>query len=175
MPPPSRSRCRGESTRSRALADDLERRFPEDTSVEFSYLPTLRALFRAERAGTRKRQFNCCTPPRAIDLAVTGIAFNGFFGALYSVYVRGEAYLAAHRPAEAATEFQNILDHRGIVRGDPMDAMARLQLARALALSGETVKAKTAYQDLLNLWNAADPDTSLLKQAKAEYAKLQIR
>jgi eukaryotic-like serine/threonine-protein kinase len=59
------------------------------------------------------------------------------------------------------------------VRGDPMDAMARLQLARALVLTGETVKAKTAYQDFLNLWNAADPDIPLLKQAKAEYAKLQ--
>jgi eukaryotic-like serine/threonine-protein kinase len=164
----------GESTRARELADGLERRFPEDTSVKYSYLPTLRARFALD-AGNAETAIQLLRAAARYDLAVPGIAFNGFFGALYSVYLRGEAYLAADRPAEAATEFQNILDHRGIVRGDPMDAMARLQLARALALSGETVKAKTAYQDFLNLWNAADPDTSLLKQAKAEYAKLQIR
>ena len=71
------------------------------------------------------------------------------------------------------TQFQNILDHRGIVLGDPMDAMARLQLGRALALSRDTLKAKTAYLDFLNLWNATDPDIPLLEQARAEYAKLQ--
>jgi predicted ATPase len=104
---------------------------------------------------------------------VPGIAFNGFFGALYRVYVRGEAYLAAHQPAAAATEFQIILDHRGIVLGDPMDAMARLQLARALALAGDRAKARTAYQDFLSLWNSADADAPLLRQARAEYARLQ--
>jgi hypothetical protein len=106
------------------------------------------------------------------DLAMHGLAFNGFFGALHAVYVRGLAHLAAQQPVEAAAEFQKILEHRGIVLGDPMGAMARLQLARALALSGDSVKSKAAYQDLLNLWSAADPDVALLKQARAEQAKL---
>ena len=82
------------------------------------------------------------------------------------------AYLAARQPAEAAAEFQRILDHRSIVLVDPMDAMARLQLARALALSGDTVKAKSAYNDLLTLWKNADPDIPVLKEARGEYARL---
>jgi hypothetical protein len=148
--------------------------FPGGHVGPVRYLPTLRALF-ALNARDPAKAIQLLRAPDRFDLATPGVAFEGFFGALYSVYLRGEAYLAAHQPAEAAAEFQKILDHRGIVLGDPMDAMARLQLARALALSGETVKAKTAYQDFLNLWNAADPDIPLLKQAKAEYAKLQIR
>ena len=82
------------------------------------------------------------------------------------------AYLAARQPAEAASEFQRILDHRSIVLVDPVDAMARLQLARALALAGDTVKAKSAYNDLLTLWENADPDIRVLKEARAEYARL---
>src|SRR2546422_822980 len=97
----------------------------------------------------------------------------GFFGNLYPVYVRGEADLAAHKGAEAATEFQKILDHRAIVVSDPIGALARLQLGRALVLSGDKTKAKTAYQDFLTLWKDADPDIPIFKQAKAEYAKLQ--
>jgi predicted Zn-dependent protease len=91
---------------------------------------------------------------------------------LYPVYVRGQAYLAAHQPAQAAAEFQRILDHRSIVLVDPMDAMARVQLARALALSGDIVKAKSAYDDLFSLWKSADPDIRVLKDARAEYARL---
>ena len=98
-----------------------------------------------------------------------GVGFIGRFGGLYPIYVRGLAYLAARQPAEAAAEFQRILDHRSIVLVDPMDAMARLQLARALALSGDTVKAKSAYNDLLTLWKNADPDIPVLKEARAEY------
>jgi eukaryotic-like serine/threonine-protein kinase len=87
--------------------------------------------------------------------------------------VRGEAHLAARQGAEAAAEFQKILDHRGIVFADPVGAVARLQIGRALALAGDKTKAKTAYQDFLTLWKDADPDIPILKQAKAEYAKLQ--
>jgi tetratricopeptide (TPR) repeat protein len=83
------------------------------------------------------------------------------------------SYLAAHQGAEAAAEFQKILDHGGIVFSDPVGAVARLQLGRALALWGDTAKAKTAYQDFLTLWKDADPDIPILKEAKAEYAKLQ--
>jgi hypothetical protein len=83
------------------------------------------------------------------------------------------AYLDAHQGAEAATEFQNILDHRGVVASDPIGALAHLQLGRAVALSGDKTKAKAAYQDFLTLWKDADPDLPILKEAKAEYAKLQ--
>ena len=92
---------------------------------------------------------------------------------LYPVYVRGEAYLAAHQGGEAAAEFRKILDHRGIVLNEPIGALARLGLARAYVLQGDTAKAKAAYQDFLTLWKDADPDIPILKEAKAEYAKLQ--
>ena len=107
------------------------------------------------------------------DLALGGIGFIGRFGGWYPIYVRGVAYLGARQPAEAAGEFQRILDHRTIVLVDPMDAMARLQLARALALSDDTVKAKSAYNDFLTLWKNADADIPILQQAKAEYARLR--
>jgi hypothetical protein len=92
---------------------------------------------------------------------------------LYPIYVRGDAYLAAHRGAEAATEFQKILNHRGIVVSDPIGALAHLQLGRAFALSGDKTKAKAAYHDFLTLWKDADPDIPILEQAEAEYMKLQ--
>ena len=163
----------GDLPQSRALAEELAREFPEDTSVQFMYLPALRALF----------SLNTPTPDAAAaiqalqtasryDLALGRIGFVGRFGGLYPIYVRGLAYLAARQPAEAAAEFQRILDHRSIVLVDPMDAMARLQLARALALSGDTVKAKSAYNDLLTLWKNADPEIPVLKEARAEYARL---
>ena len=163
----------GDLPQSQALAEVLAREFPEDTSVQFMYLPTLRALF----------SLNTPTPDAAAaiqalqtasryDLALGRVGFIGRFGGLYPIYVRGLAYLAARQPAEAAAEFQRILDHRSIVLVDPMDAMARLQLARALALSGDTVKAKSAYSDLLTLWKNADPDIPVLKEARAEYARL---
>jgi eukaryotic-like serine/threonine-protein kinase len=164
----------GDLAQSRALAQVLAREFPEDTSVQFMYLPTLRALF----------SLNGPTPDAAAalqalqtasryDLALGRVGFVGRFGGLYPIYVRGLAYLAARQPAEAAAEFQRILDHRSVVLVDPMDAMARLQLARALALAGDTVKAKSAYGDLLTLWQNADSDIPVLKAARAEYARLR--
>jgi len=92
---------------------------------------------------------------------------------LYPVYVRGEGYLAAHQGKEAAAEFQKILNHRGIVLNEPIGALAHLQLGRAYVLQGDAAKARAAYQDFLTLWKDADPDIPILKQAKAEYAKLQ--
>jgi tetratricopeptide (TPR) repeat protein len=86
--------------------------------------------------------------------------------------VRGEALLAAHRYAEAAAEFQKLLDHRGIVGADPIGALAHLQLGRAFALSGDQLKAKAAYQDFLTLWKDADSDNLIVVQAKTEYARL---
>jgi len=162
----------GDSSRPQTLADDLEKRFPEDTSARFIYVPALRAVL-ALKNGAPSKAIELLQPAVPYGLAAPGSGF-GFFGFMYPVYVRGEAYLAAHRGAEAAAEFQRILDHRGLVFCDPVGAMARLQLGRALALSGDNVKAKTAYQDFLTLWKDADPDIPIFQQAKAEYAKLQV-
>jgi hypothetical protein len=97
----------------------------------------------------------------------------GIYAELYPAYLRGEAYLAAKQAAAAGVEFQKILDHSGVVGNRPIGALARLGLGRAYVLAGDSAKAKTAYQDFLALWNNADPDIPILKQAKAEYAKLQ--
>jgi hypothetical protein len=161
----------GDMSRSRALADDLARDHPEDTSVQFMYLPTLRALFALDARNPAAAIQSLQTASR-FDLAMGGIGFNGYFGKLYPIYVRGLAYLAAQQPVEAAAEFQRIVDHRSIVLVDPIDALARLQLARALVLSGETVKAKSAYNDLFTLWRNADADIPVLKAARAEYTRL---
>jgi DNA-binding winged helix-turn-helix (wHTH) protein/tetratricopeptide (TPR) repeat protein len=161
----------GDSSRSQALANDLERRFPEDTSVRFSYLPVLRALLSLNHGEPAKAiELLQITVPH--ELATPRSKLQGFFGALYPVYVRGEAYLAARQGAEAVIEFQKILDHRGTVVSDPIGALAHLQLGRAYVLSGDKTKAKIAYQDFLTLWRDADPDIPILKQAKSEYAKL---
>jgi serine/threonine protein kinase/tetratricopeptide (TPR) repeat protein len=157
----------GDSSRALTLANDLEKRFPEDTSVRSSYLPVLRALLDPAKAIEALR---VATPN---ELGVPLSWYDGTFGQLYPVYVRGLAYLASHQGAEAAAEFQKILDHRGIVATDPIGALARLQLGRAFVLSGDKTKARAAYQDFLTLWKDADPDVPILKQAKTEYAKLQ--
>ena len=94
-------------------------------------------------------------------------------GTLYPACIRGQAYLAAHNGTAAATEFQKFLDHRGIVLNFPLGALAHLGLARAYALSGDTAKSRTAYQDFFALWKDADPDIPILKEAKEEYAKLK--
>jgi hypothetical protein len=161
----------GDLRQSRAVAQDLAREFPEDTFVQFMYLPTLRALF-ALNAHDPAAAIQALQVASRYDLHTNGVGYIDRFGALYPIYVRGLAYLAARQPAAAAAEFQRILDHRSIVLVDPMDALARLQLARALALSGETVKAKSAYNDVLTLWKNADPDIPVLKEARAEFARL---
>ena len=94
-------------------------------------------------------------------------------GTMYPVYLRGQAQLAAHNGAAAAKEFQKFLDHRGVALNYPLGALAHLQLGRAYAMQGDTAKARRAYQDFLTLWKDADADIPILKQAKAEYAKLQ--
>jgi tetratricopeptide (TPR) repeat protein len=161
----------GDLPQSRALAENLAREFPEDTSVQFLYLPTLRALF-ALTAQDPASATQALQITSRYDLAPGRIGFVGHFGGLYPIYVRGLAYLAARQPAEGAAEFQRIVDHRSIVLVDPMDALARLQLARALALAGDTAKAKTAYADLLTLWKDADPDIPVVRDARAESARL---
>jgi DNA-binding winged helix-turn-helix (wHTH) protein/predicted Zn-dependent protease len=161
----------GDPTRSEALTGELERRFPEDTFVRFTYLPTLHAVLALNR-GEPSNAVELLQSAAPFDLAIPGSYF-GFFGALYPVYVRGEAYLAAGQDGEAATEFQRILDHHRIVAGDLILPLAHLQLGRAYALSGDRTKARSAYQNFLALWKDGDPDIPVLKQAKAEYAKLK--
>jgi hypothetical protein len=92
---------------------------------------------------------------------------------LCPVYLRGQAYLMLHDGSAAAVEFQKFIDHRGVVMNFPWGALARLGLARAYAIQGDTAKARAAYQDFFTLWKDADPDVPALKQARAEYAKLQ--
>jgi DNA-binding winged helix-turn-helix (wHTH) protein/tetratricopeptide (TPR) repeat protein len=162
----------GDSSQSQTLAKDLERRFLEDASVRFSYMPVLRALLAVKRR----------EPAMAVELLQVAVphelgaprsSIHGFFGALYPVFVRGEAFLAAHQGAEAVAEYQKILDHRGIVVSDPVGALVHLELGRAYALSSDKAKARAAYQQFLAFWKDADPDIPILKHAKAEYAKLQ--
>ena len=165
----------GDPSRSDALAGDLEKRLPEDTFVKFTYIPVLRALGALGRGKTAVSVEHLQIALRH-ELAGNGLNFNYYYlGGLHSAYVRGEALTAGHRYAEAAAEFQKILDHRGIVGLDPIGALAYLQLGRAYALSGDIVKAKSAYDAFLTLWKDADPSIPILKQAKAEYAKLQQR
>jgi serine/threonine protein kinase/tetratricopeptide (TPR) repeat protein len=161
----------GDLPQSRALAEDLAREFPEDTSVQFMYLPTLRALFSLS-AHDPAAAIQALQIAARYDLALGRVGFIGRFGGLYPIYVRGVAHLAARQFTEAAAEFQRILDHRSIVLVDPMDAMARLQLARALVLSGDILKAKSAYNDLLTLWKDADPEVAMVNGARAEYTNL---
>ena len=127
---------------------------------------------------------NCpwqCELARAVEIPKTAAPlelgqsqpFPFQVGGMYSAYLRGEAYLLARQGKEAAAEFQKIIDHRGIVLNFPLDALARLGLARSYALQGDSAKARIAYLEFLNFWKDADPDIPILKQAKAEYAKLQ--
>jgi tetratricopeptide (TPR) repeat protein len=162
----------GDSSRSQPLADDLEKRFPEDTFAKFTYVPVLRALSALED-GKPTDSVEWLQIALPYELAVNGLNFKFYLGGLHSAYVRGEAFVAAHRYPEAVAEFQKLLDHRGIVGADPIGALAHLQLGRAFVLSGDKIKAKAAYQDFLTLWKDADPDIPILRQAKVEYAKLQ--
>jgi tetratricopeptide (TPR) repeat protein len=161
----------GDSSGSQALSSGLDKRFPEDTLVRFQYLPVLRALSALVHGDDAKAAEFLADP--SFDLAFPATAFIGGFGALYPVYSRGQAYLAAHRGAQAAAEFQKIIAHRGLVISDPIGARAHLQLGRAFAMSKENAKAKAAYKQFLDLWQDADPDIPIIKQAKSEYAALR--
>jgi len=163
----------GDLARSDALADDLQKRYPEDTFVKFTYAPVLHALVLLD-GGKPMESEQRLQIALTYELAANGLNFTHFhLGGLHSAYVRGEALRAERRYPEAVVEFQKILDHRGLVGLDPIGALAYVQLGRTFALSGDKTKAKTAFQDFLTLWKDADPEVPVLKQAKAEYAKLQ--
>jgi DNA-binding winged helix-turn-helix (wHTH) protein/tetratricopeptide (TPR) repeat protein len=162
----------GDSGAAQAMAEDLERRFADDTSAKYFYVPALRALAALNQHNPAKAlewlQINI-----PYELGEPQSCFYGFFGVMYPVYVRGEAYLALHQGAQAAVEFQKIIDHRGIVISDPVGALAHLQLGRAYLMAGDQAKAKAAYSDFLNLWKDADPNIPVLQQARLEYAHLR--
>lgn len=155
----------GEIAQAAALADDIEKRFPEDTSARFSYLPTLKAIFALQRGDATKaiEELARATPYE------TGVP-RLLIGAMYPVYVRGEALLTERRGADAAAEFQKILDHRGVVASDPVGARARLELGRAYRMAGDNTKAKAAYQNFLAFWKDADAGLPVLMEARRESA-----
>jgi eukaryotic-like serine/threonine-protein kinase len=162
----------GDTERAETLIKELNKQFPEGTTVQFNYLPTIRAKLALNR-GNISEALETLRASLPYELGQTTFSGEYMWNGLYPAYVRGEAYLAAHEGRGAAAEFQKILDHRGIVWNSPIAALAHLQLGRAYAMSGETAKGRAAYQDFLTLWKDADPDIPVLKQAKTEYAKLQ--
>jgi serine/threonine protein kinase/tetratricopeptide (TPR) repeat protein len=151
----------GDTNRAQKLIDELAKDSPLDTLLNNLSIPVVRAIIELQHNN----------PTRAITLLEAASPYDlTDYGPMY---VRGEAFRQAHEGAKAAAEYQKILDHRGI---DPLSAvytLARLGLARAYALQGETAKARTAYRDFLALWKDADPDIPILKQAKDEYEKLR--
>jgi eukaryotic-like serine/threonine-protein kinase len=159
----------GDSAKAKRLDNDLSKRFPEDTVVQSNYLPTTQAAVAIQEHGASKavEVLAAATP---YELGGPAQTLN--FG-LYPIYLRGEAFLAGRQGSAAASEFQKIIEYRGDVLNEAIGALAHLQLGRAYAMSGDTTKAKAAYQDFLTLWKDADPDIPILKQAKAEYARLQ--
>jgi tetratricopeptide (TPR) repeat protein len=159
----------GQSAQANILAEDLVKRFPQDTTVKVFYLPMIDTAV-ALYAGESDRAINALTvsAPYELGAPTIGVSF-----ALYPVYLLGAAYLMAQKGGAAAVEFQKILDHPGLVLNEPIGALAHLELGRAYTMSGERVQAKGDYEEFFALWKDADPDIPIMKQAKAEYAKLQ--
>ncbi len=159
----------GDASRAKAIAEELEKNYPTYTMLKLYWLPTINAAIELKKRNSSKAVLDlvAATP---YELGQAGGMFINY---LYPAYVRGQAYLLAHNGAAAAAEFQKLLDHMGIVDNFVTGALAHLQIGRAYAMAGDTTKAKAAYRDFLTLWKDADPDIPILKQAKAEYAKLQ--
>jgi serine/threonine protein kinase/tetratricopeptide (TPR) repeat protein len=155
----------GDTAHVQTLLEDLAARFPRDTLVQSVLLPTIRAeVDLTHRSPARSTELLQAAAPYEMGVALGAC--------IYPAYIRGGAYLALQQGSSAAAEFQKILDHRGIVGNCETGALAHLGLARAHVLTGDTAKARAAYQDFLALWKDADPDVPILIQAKAEYAKL---
>jgi len=170
----------GDAARAESLAQDLARRFPLDTQMQSLWLPTIQAQLALDRKSAAAA-LNLLQAAASIELGQIGFVTN--LSCLYPVYVRGEAFLSFGQGSAAAAEFQKILDHTGIVWNCWTGALAHLGLARANALESRTshgadadaarVRALAAYKDFLTLWKDADPDIPILKEAKADYAKLE--
>jgi len=169
----------GDTARSDSLAQDLGRRFPLDTQMQSLWLPAIQG----QLALDKKNSVLVLNTLQASPIELGQIVFVANLSCLYPTYIRSEAYLAAGQGKEAAAEFQKIIDHSGIVWNCWTGALAHLGVARANALQAKTsqgadadaarVKALASYRDFLTLWKDADPDIPILKEAKAEYAKLQ--
>jgi eukaryotic-like serine/threonine-protein kinase len=160
----------GDSEQTVKLGDDLAERFPADTIVQFNYLPTLRAQF-ALNHGEGDKALAALQAAAPYELGIGGT--SNFSTNLCPVYVRGQVYLQTHQGEQAAGEFQEVLDRRGVVVNAPIAALARLGVARSYVLSGDAVKARAAYDQFLSLWKDADQSIPVLQQARAEYAKLK--
>jgi serine/threonine protein kinase/tetratricopeptide (TPR) repeat protein len=158
-----------DSPGAQGLAEDLAKHFPEDTIVQFDYLPTIRAELALKRNDHAKA---LDTLEAAVPYEMGLAGGTTFSTNLYPAYVRGESYLAAHQGSQAAAEFQKIIDHSGVVLNEPIGALAHLGLARAYVLEGDTAKARASYQDFLTLWKDADADIPILLAAKSENARL---
>jgi len=159
----------GDTVRAKAMITALEKSEPLNTVLKVYWLPSLKAAVELS-AGNSAQALVFLEAAAPYEL---GEPPPMQLGTLYPAYLRGQAYLSAHSGTPASMEFQKILDHRGLVLNFPLSALAHLGLARAHAFSGNTAKARTAYQDFFALWKDADPDIPILRQAKAEYAKLQ--
>jgi tetratricopeptide (TPR) repeat protein len=157
----------GDTARAEKLATELDKTFPLDTLVQRYWLPTIRASVAMNRKDPN-RAVELLKVPSPIELG----EITQFTIFMCPVYMRGEAYLMLRDGNRAAVEFQKFIDHRGVAMNFPWGTLARLGLARAYAMQGDTAKARIEYQDFLTLWKDADPDVPILKQAKAEYAKL---
>jgi serine/threonine protein kinase/tetratricopeptide (TPR) repeat protein len=161
----------GDAAQAQKMINDLARRYPLDTLINGYWLPTVRAAIELDHNN----------PAEAVHLLqgaasyeLGAVLFTAEFAApLHPAFLRGEAYLRLHRGNEAAEEYQKFVDHWGAVKNLPLGALARLGLARSYAMQADSAKAHTAYQVFFTLWKDADPDIPVLKQAKAEYAKLQ--
>jgi len=160
----------GDITRAKTLSVELEKQFPANTALNRYWLPIIRAYLEI-RLGKPANALRLLQPVSTVELAFPAPQF-GPGPPLYSIYVRGQAYLLLNHDEEAANEFQKILTHRNMVGNSLLFSVAHLQLARARSLSGDVPGARKYYQDFLALWKDADPDIPILKQAKAEYAKL---
>jgi eukaryotic-like serine/threonine-protein kinase len=155
----------GDSAQASRLADDLANRLPEDTIVQTQFLPMIHGVVALQSGDATK----------AVEVLTAAAPYEFGFAALgYPAYFRGKAYLKLGQGSAAAAEFQKIIDRPGAVQNDPVGAFARLGLARAYAVAGDTAKARTAYQDFLGLWKDADPDLPILNEAKAEYARFSL-
>jgi hypothetical protein len=171
----------GDAARAESMAQDLNKRFPLDTQMQSLWLPAIRAQLALDRKNPTDalNGLQAAAPPMELGQ----IQFVSNLSCLYPTYIRGEAYLAARQGNAAAAEFQKILDHSGIVWNCWTGALAHLGVARSNALQAKTsqgadadaarVRALAAYKDFLTLWKDADPGIPILKEAKAEYAKLQ--